>query len=74
MILFIAILNDYEAAIFLAQPNTQLMSVEMLQLYARGTQGPVAALAVLQLATTAVVLLTGGLIFKRIPRGGQSRA
>jgi iron(III) transport system permease protein len=74
MILFIAILNDYEAAIFLAQPNTQLMSVEMLQLYARGTQGPVAALAVLQLAITAVVLLTGGLIFKRITRGGQSRA
>jgi iron(III) transport system permease protein len=73
-ILFIAILNDYEAAIFLAKPNTQLMSVEMLQLYARGTEGPVAALAVLQLAITAGVLALGGLCFKRLTRGGRSRA
>jgi|HubBroStandDraft_6_1064221.scaffolds.fasta_scaffold26847_3 iron(III) transport system permease protein len=74
MILFVAILNDYEAAIFLAKPNTQLMSVEMLQLYARGTEGPVAALAVLQLAITAVVLTLGGLFFKSMTRGGRSRA
>jgi iron(III) transport system permease protein len=74
MILFIAILNDYEAAIFLAKPNTQLMSVEMLQLYARGTEGPVAALAVLQLTITAAVLVLGGLFFKRITRGGSSHA
>jgi iron(III) transport system permease protein len=74
LILFIAILNDYEAAIFLAQPNTQLMSVEMLQLYARGTEGPVAALAVLQLAITVGVLTLGGLFFKRMTRGGRSRA
>jgi iron(III) transport system permease protein len=74
MILFVAILNDYEAAIFLAKPNTQLMSVEMLQLYARGTEGPVAALAVLQLAITVVVLTLGGLFFKSMTRGGRSRA
>ncbi|HUE26472.1 MAG TPA: iron ABC transporter permease [Solirubrobacteraceae bacterium] len=73
-ILFIAILNDYEAAIFLAKPNTQLMSVEMLQLYARGTVGPVAALAVLQLGITAIVLALGGLFFKRVTRGGETRA
>jgi iron(III) transport system permease protein len=73
-IIFVAILNDYEAAIFLAKPNTRLMSVEMLQLYARGTQGPPAALAVLQLAITAGVLTVGGLFFKRITRGGRSRA
>jgi iron(III) transport system permease protein len=74
MILFVAILNDYEAAIFLAKPSTQLMSVEMLQLYARGTQGPVAALAVLQLAITGGVLALGGLFFKLVTRGGPSRA
>jgi hypothetical protein len=50
------------------------MSVEMLQLYARGTEGPVAALAVLQLAITAGVLALGGLCFKRLTRGGRSRA
>jgi iron(III) transport system permease protein len=74
MILFIAILNDYEAAIFLAKPNTELMSIEMLQQYAKGTAGPVAALAVVQLAITAGVLTVGGLFFKRMTRGGPSRA
>jgi iron(III) transport system permease protein len=74
MIVFIAILSDYEAAIFLAKPNTQLMSVEMLQQYVKGTGGPVAALAVLQLGITAAVLTVGGLFFKRITRGGRTRA
>ena len=47
---------------------------KMLQQYAKGTGGPVAALAVLQLAITAAVLAVGGLFFKRITRGGASRA
>jgi iron(III) transport system permease protein len=63
-IVFITILNDYEAAIFLAKPNTELMGVEMLQQYARGTTGPVAALAVLQLAITVGVLALGAVLFK----------
>jgi iron(III) transport system permease protein len=63
-IVFITILNDYEAAIFLAKPNTELMGVEMLQQYARGTTGPVAALAVLQLAITVGVLAVGAVLFK----------
>jgi iron(III) transport system permease protein len=74
VILFVAILNDYEAAIFLAKPNTELMSVEMLQLYARGTEGAPAALAVLQLGITAVVLIVGGILFSRSIRGGRRRA
>jgi iron(III) transport system permease protein len=73
-ILFVAILNDYEAAIFLAKPNTQLMSVDMLQLYARGTQGPPAALAVIQLTITAGVLSVGGLLLARLRRGGRRHA
>jgi hypothetical protein len=54
-------LNDYEAAIFLAKPGTELMGVEMLRQYARGTEGPVAAMAVIQLAITAIVLGIGAL-------------
>lgn len=68
-IVFITILNDYEAAIFLAKPNTELMGVEMLQQYARGTSGPAAALAVLQLAITIGVLGVGALLFKATTRG-----
>jgi iron(III) transport system permease protein len=74
VILFVAILSDYEAAIFLAKPSTELMSVVMLQLYARGTQGPPAALAVLQLAITAMVLVAGALVFARSTRKGRRRA
>jgi iron(III) transport system permease protein len=74
VIVFVAILSDYEAAIFLAKPSTELMSVVMLQLYARGTQGPPAALAVLQLAITAIVLGVGALVFARSTRGGHRRA
>jgi iron(III) transport system permease protein len=74
VILFVAILSDYEAAIFLAKPSTELMSVVMLQLYARGTEGPPAALAVLQLAITATVLGVGALVFARSTRGGRFRA
>jgi iron(III) transport system permease protein len=74
VILFVAILSDYEAAIFLAKPTTELMSVVMLQLYARGTEGPPAALAVLQLAITATVLAVGAFLFARSTRGGRRRA
>jgi iron(III) transport system permease protein len=67
-ILFVAILNDYEAAIFLAKPGTELMGVEMLRQYAQGTEGPVAAMAVIQLGITAIVLGIGALLI-RLTRG-----
>jgi iron(III) transport system permease protein len=70
-VVFVTILNDYEAAIFLAKPNTELMGVEMLQQYAKGTTGPVAALAVLQLAIIAGVLLVGGLVYKGLNRSAR---
>jgi iron(III) transport system permease protein len=73
-VLFVAIINDYEAAIFLSKPGTELMGVEMLRSYARGITGPVAALAVVQLAISAVVLGAGGLLFARMTRGGHQRA
>jgi iron(III) transport system permease protein len=74
LILFVAIINDYEAAIFLAKPGTALMGVEMLRTYAQGTEGPVAAMAVIQLAMTVVVLSLGGLVFAFIRRGSRNRA
>jgi iron(III) transport system permease protein len=67
-ILFVAILNDYEAAIFLAKPGTELMGVEMLRQYAQGTEGPVAAMAVIQLGITVIVLGIGALLI-RLTRG-----
>jgi iron(III) transport system permease protein len=69
-ILFVAMLNDYEAAIFLAKPGTELMGVEMVRQYAQGTEGPVAAMAVLQLGITAIVLGIGALLI-RLNRGAS---
>jgi iron(III) transport system permease protein len=62
LILFVAMLNDYEAVIFLAKPGTELMGVEMLRAYAQGSEGPVAALAVIQLAISVIALGLGGLV------------
>jgi iron(III) transport system permease protein len=62
LIVFVAILNDYEAVIFLAKPGTELMGVEMLRAYAQGSEGPVAALAVVQLAISVIALGVGGLV------------
>jgi iron(III) transport system permease protein len=69
-ILFVAMLNDYEAAIFLAKPGTELMGVEMLRQYAQGTEGPVAAMAVIQLTITTIVLGIGALLI-RLTRGAH---
>jgi iron(III) transport system permease protein len=74
LILFVAIINDYEAAVFLAKPGTELMGVEMLRTYAQGTEGPVAAMAVVQLVITVVALGLGGLVFALIRRGSRNRA
>jgi iron(III) transport system permease protein len=70
-ILFVAIINDYEAAVFLAKPGTELMGVEMLRQYAQGTEGPVAAMAVIQLAITVVVLSLGGFFAWLVNRGAH---
>jgi iron(III) transport system permease protein len=74
LVLFVAIINDYEAAIFLAKPGTELMGVEMLQTYARATPGPVAAMAVIQLAITAIVVAFGAVLFAITRRGSRNRA
>jgi iron(III) transport system permease protein len=74
LILFVTILNDYEAAIFLSKPGTELMGVEMLRAYAQGTEAPVAALAVVQLAITIVVLGLGGLLFALTRRRSRTHA
>jgi hypothetical protein len=44
------------------------MGVEMLRQYAQGTEGPVAAMAVIQLGITAIVLGIGALLI-RLTRG-----
>jgi len=63
VLLFVAMLNDYDPAVFLSTPGTEVMGLTMLKLWAAGTAGPVAALGVIQVVVTFAVLATGRALF-----------
>lgn len=68
VLLFVALLNDYDPAVFLVTPGTEVMGLTMLKLWAAGTAGPVAALGVIQVVLTFAVLGIGRLAFGVKPR------
>ena len=63
VLLFVAMLSDYDPAVFLVTPGTEVMGLTMLKLWVAGTAGPVAALGVIQVVITLVVLGLGRLLF-----------
>jgi iron(III) transport system permease protein len=63
ILLFISILNDYDPALFLVTPGNQIMGVSMLTTLQSGATGPVAALAMVQVAITIVAIAVGGRLF-----------
>ena len=63
VLLFVAMLNDYDPAVFLVTPGTEVMGLTMLKLWVAGTVGPVAALGVIQVAITLAVLGAGRLLW-----------
>lgn len=63
VLLFVAMLNDYDPAVFLVTPGTEVMGLTMLKLWVAGSAGPVAALGVVQVVVTFVVLGLGRLLF-----------
>jgi iron(III) transport system permease protein len=65
VLMFITLLGDYDPVVFLQKPGTEILGVTMLQYWSTGVQGPVAALAVLQVVLVAVVLLLGGRALRR---------
>lgn len=56
-LLFIHILKEYVTAAFLYQPGSEIIGTTMLQLVAQGDNGPVSALATIQVAITAVFVI-----------------
>lgn len=68
VLLFVAILNDYDPAVFLVTPGTEVMGLTMLKLWVAGTAGPVAALGVIQVVVTFAVLAVGRVAFGVKPR------
>jgi iron(III) transport system permease protein len=71
VLLFVEIVNDYDPAVFLVKPGTEVMGATMLSQFIQGTIGPVSALAVVQVAITVVVLTIGAKLFKIGVTGGD---
>src|SRR6266540_1092976 len=71
VLLFVELLNDYDPAVFLVKPGTEVMGATMLSQFIQGLVGPVAALAMVQVAITVVVLTVGSRLFKISTTGGH---
>jgi iron(III) transport system permease protein len=69
ILLFISILNDYDPALFLVTPGHEIMGVSMLLALQKGTTGPVAAMAMVQVAITIVAIAVAGRLFATRIRG-----
>jgi iron(III) transport system permease protein len=71
VLMFVEILNDYDPALFLVKPGTEVIGTTMLSQFIQGMVGPVAALAMVQVAVTVVVLFVGARLFKIGVAGGH---
>lgn len=71
ILMFVEILNDYDPALFLVKPGTEVIGTTMLSSFIQGMVGPVAALAMVQVAVTVVVLAVGARLFKIGVAGGR---
>ena len=71
ILLFVELLNDYDPAVFLVKPGTEVMGATMLSQFIQGAVGPVAALAMVQVLVTVVVLAVGSRVFNLDTTGGH---
>jgi iron(III) transport system permease protein len=62
VLLFVAMFADYDPALFMVSPGNEVIGLTMLNLWVTGVAGPVAALGIIQLVITAVVLGTARLL------------
>jgi iron(III) transport system permease protein len=71
VLMFVEILCDYDPALFLVKPGNEVIGTTMLSQFIQGAVGPVAALAMVQVAATVVVLAIGARLFKLGVTGGH---
>jgi iron(III) transport system permease protein len=64
ILLFVAILNDYDPALFLVTPDHEIMGVTMINSLKQGSTGPAAVLAMIQVAATIVAIAVGTRLFR----------
>lgn len=61
---FVTMFKEYSPAVFLGSGNTKVIGTTMLELWAQGITGPVAALATIQIVLTTIFVLIAGLLMK----------
>jgi iron(III) transport system permease protein len=71
ILMFVEILNDYDPALFLVRPGTEVIGTTMLDTFLQGIVGPVASLAMVQVGVTVVVLILGTFVLKLRVTGGH---
>ncbi|HEY3541423.1 MAG TPA: iron ABC transporter permease [Gaiellaceae bacterium] len=71
ILMFVEILNDYDPALFLVRPGTEVIGTTMLDTFLQGIVGPVASLAMVQVGVTVIVLALGTLVLKIRVTGGH---
>ena len=71
VLMFVEILNDYDPALFLVRPGTEVIGTTMLDTFLQGFVGPVASLAMVQVGVTVIVLALGTFVFKVRVTGGH---
>lgn len=64
ILLFIQLIKEYGSAVFLVAPGSEVMGLTMLQFWVQGETGPVAALSLLQVVITMVIVYVGRKLFK----------
>ena len=64
ILIFVTMMKEYSAALFLSSADTGVIGTTMLELWAQGSGGAVAALATLQIAITAVVVAVASQFMK----------
>jgi iron(III) transport system permease protein len=61
---FVIMLKEYSPAVFLSSADSNILGTTMLELWAQGRTGSVAALASIQIVITAVFVALAGLLMK----------
>jgi iron(III) transport system permease protein len=68
LIVFISFIKEYASAVFLYAPGNEIIGTTMLSVWAKGEVGPVAALSVIQLALTLVLVAVLARLGRGLPR------
>jgi iron(III) transport system permease protein len=71
LLVFISFFKEYASAVFLYAPGNEIVGTTMLSVWAKGEVGPVAALSVIQLALTLVLVAILARFGRVLPRAAE---